>query len=1269
MKTPIFLILLLFLLPFAAMAQNIEDRLTLNPVPRTSQGIGAESDGLAGGRETAQSREFAARLRAAWAELRQDERRTRARPAPRPLPDQNIEADEQPVVRGRPGGVPRQLRAERGKHLPEPPGFERRQTRAAASHQEKARDFLRAWRGVLGIQRPDRELTPTRRQTDELGRAQVRFTQQYRDIPVWPAELTVHLNARGEVDLLDGAFVATPAKPIPRQPLLDARQAMKLALRALNLEADDLAAEIESLLIIYAPGEARPRLAWRLEIPRDLSTRWLLVVDALTGEILARYNRVQSVATQGGGTDLFGISRSLNLWNENGAYYLFDAQRNLETLSANNREDGNAFYVFSNAPNSGFPADAVSLAFNLSQSHDYFRYQHGRNSIDDQGMKLVGIMRWGYNQNNAFWTSAYNFAAFGDGLPFVAAMDVVGHEITHGVSDYSTGWGRNYYNQTGALNEAFSDIFGEMIEARHHGAADWVMGARAGLPDEFVRSLRQPAAYFFPTGLAYPSKMSEYRQLSEDNGGVHYNNTIVGHAYYLLAEGLSGAIGLGDAEKIFYRAMTRHLVSNSVFLDARYATIQSAEELFGAGSVQAQKTAEAFDAVEIYAQSGGGGGLDPAPSQAIGGEDAVIFVCPDNWGNPVLCRYEPGLDNSPGVYLSTNGVNRYQPPSVGAAGNVVAFVNQYNDLCLMATLGHGEECLGMAGTLHSVALSEDGNRMAFVPRDPNTGDPSNQITVMDMTTNQNRTYTLQAPTDSPQGTLLDIVLMADVLDFSPDGRLLVYDALNVLSLGNGQQYSAWNISALDLETGQSLVILPPEFGLDIGNPNMGQIHPDLLTFEAMDQATQQVMAFAADLYEGKLQAITDVTFSNLPLTPEYTGDDSQIIYTLPDSMSFSGYSLVNQPLAADGVTPAGSPGRWLNGGSLGAMYRRGEVSQLTYRLSVIRVGEGRVYSQPAGLDCGDACSALYGHNSSVTLSASGGAGWSFSGWAGDCGGNSNSVDVLLNSDKTCHAYFVQDSGGSSGGGRLINISTRASVRGNENDAFAGFVLSGSGSQSVLLRGIAAADGVDPELLLLRRDDGGNWVEQDSNDEWESHWSAQSLVNLASNLQLPDNNQNDAGMLLDLGEGVYSTQLSSGAGAGLEVVGVDALGASGPRLLNISTRAYVGDQADSAFAGFVIEGGSLQVMLRGIAAAGGVNPKLFLLRRDDGGNWVEQDSNDEWETHANAGAVGGLPENLQLPDTYQNDAGMLLTLEAGVYSLQLSSTGQPGRAVVGVDVVN
>ncbi len=281
------------------------------------------------------------------------------------------------------------------------------------------------------------------------------------------------------------------------------------------------------------------------------------------------------------------------------------------------------------------------------------------------------------------------------------------------------------------------------------------------------------------------------------------------------------------------------------------------------------------------------------------------------------------------------------------------------------------------------------------------------------------------------------------------------------------------------------------------------------------------------------------------------------------------------------------------------------------------------------------------------------------------------LEVSDNASLPAEVCETNNNDNSNSTARLANISTRANLAGGANDAYAGFMIEGSGTQSVLMRGIAssAGNGVDPNLSLLKLTNG-QWQNLGQNNEWEADNNAAGINSLASNLRLPDRNNNDAGMLRDLSSGVYSVVLSSNANHGLATVGVDALSDSQAKLVNISTRAYISGNANDAYAGFIITGtGTLQVLLRGIAAetGNGVDPTISLLKFNNG-QWQTLERNDEWENGTQAVAIRGLASNLQLPDRNANDAALLLNLAAGTYTLVLSSNGAAGLAVVGVDVI-
>ena len=804
--------------------------------------------------------------------------------------------------------------------------------------KKTAHTFLRSKKGLLRINEPDRELRFYQRQVDNIGRRHLRFSQQYSELPVWPAELIVHLKQNGDVDMMDGAFVQTPQKIIIR-PILDANDAIEKACKAIpNGEEASIS---KPDLIIYAPNYSIPRLAWKMELSVSVRHNWLVVIDALNGVALAAYNQVTTSTVSGSGLDLLGESKPLSVWEDGGTFYMADASKQMyngtsEPLGNNpegviiigdfrNQPFGeDLFYTTSETFTSGWLPDAVSLAYNLSETYDYYLERHSRDSIDGQGCTILGAVRLDQNYENAFWNSDLHMMFFGDAQPYAAALDVVAHELAHGVTSHTANL--VYKDQSGALNESFSDIFGEMVDARTRGSADWVIPSI--FQDPF-RNLKDPSSIDIGSGFGpYPSKMSEYIYTNEDRGGVHLNMTIVAHAFYLLAEGLDGAIGIRDAERIFYRALVYHLVANSQLIDGRLACIASAEELFGEGSVQALKTVEAFDAVEIFENTPT---PEPPDITPINGPDALLFIYYDlQRGGYLLGRREEG-DPSIGLQLSCNAVAE-KKPCVSGDGSLAVFVNSLYDLCMIDTNPSScEVCLGYPGLTNSVALSPDGKLFGIIFLDQ-YGLPSNSISVLNIETLEAKTFQLTAPVFDGDFSI-NTILFADTMEFTADSKFIVYDAFNVIELANGSKIGAWSIYSIDLETGHTQTIVPPALDYDISYPGLSQTSDNFITFDVLDVKNQLSYIFSGNLNNGELKVVS--TTLNSYGIPSYNGDDTAIIYTSANNYATpTGGYLLKQPIMGDRITPEGSSSSYMIDGEFGVIYRKGTFSPPASGISV-----------------------------------------------------------------------------------------------------------------------------------------------------------------------------------------------------------------------------------------------------------------------------------------------------------------------------------------------
>ena len=241
----------------------------------------------------------------------------------------------------------------------------------------------------------------------------------------------------------------------------------------------------------------------------------------------------------------------------------------------------------------------------------FFERVFGRRSIDGNGMRLDATVHYGTRFENAMWNGRQMVYGDGDGTifrRFTASLDVIAHELTHGVTQHSAALG--YSGQTGALNEHISDAFGIMV--RHYtlgqSASDgeWHIGRELFGPEAggcAVRSLADPGAAYDHPILGrdpQPSHMDGYIHTTEDNGGVHINSGILNHAFYLAARAIGGKTWevLG---RIWYSALTGRLRPEADFADFTRATVDIAGELYGnAGSIQ-RIVAEAWREVGLSA--------------------------------------------------------------------------------------------------------------------------------------------------------------------------------------------------------------------------------------------------------------------------------------------------------------------------------------------------------------------------------------------------------------------------------------------------------------------------------------------------------------------------------------------------------------------------------------------------------------------------------------------------------------------------------------------
>lgn len=285
-------------------------------------------------------------------------------------------------------------------------------------------------------------------------------------------------------------------------------------------------------------------------------------------------------------------------------------QPNRTIFNALHRSDAHATTVM-RVEGDGPVADvSTNQAYDgLGDTYRFYWDILARDSIDDAGLPLLGEVHFGRDYDNAFWDGERMMFGDGDGslfTGFTGAVDVIGHELTHGVTQNTLNL--LYTGQSGALNESISDVFGSLVKQYKLGQtadqADWLIGEGIlgpAMHGTALRSMKAPGTAF--EGDDQPATMSGYVETTSDNGGVHTNSGIPNHAFYVAATAIGGN-AWERAGRIWYRVMTARAVPPTAqFGTFAQATLNAAAALYGSGSAEATAVADAWIQVGVLTAS------------------------------------------------------------------------------------------------------------------------------------------------------------------------------------------------------------------------------------------------------------------------------------------------------------------------------------------------------------------------------------------------------------------------------------------------------------------------------------------------------------------------------------------------------------------------------------------------------------------------------------------------------------------------------------------
>ncbi|MFE6870284.1 M4 family metallopeptidase [Kitasatospora sp. NPDC057692] len=518
---------------------------------------------------------------------------------------------------------------------------------------------------------------------DANGARHLRYERTYAGLPVLGGDLIVHQDATGATTGVTKASQAA-LSGVNTTPKLAAPKAQEAALAAEAGSALDTAPR----LVVWA-ADGTPKLAWETVVSGKESdgtpSRLHVVTDAATGAVLSK---VEGIKT-GTGNGVFVGTVPLTTTQSGSSYQLKDGTRGGQyTTDMGNRTTGNGTLfskstdTWGNGSASNRESAAVDAQYGAAATWDFYKNTFGRSGIRNDGVGAFSRVHYDTGYVNAFWDDGCFCMTYGDGSGDthpLTELDVAGHEMSHGVTSATANL--NYSGESGGLNEATSDIFGNAVEFYANLSKD--------NPDYLVGELIDINGNGTP--LRYMDKPSKDGRSADSwysgvgNLDVHYSSGVANHFFYLLAEG-SGAkvingvsynsptvnnisltgIGRDKALQVWYKALTSYMTSTTNYAAARTATENAAKDLYGAGSPEVIAVGTAWAAVNVGTLPPDPGGVtvtNPG-NQSTKAGTAVNLAIKANGGTGALTYTATGLPAGLSINAST-GVISGTPTTIG----------------------------------------------------------------------------------------------------------------------------------------------------------------------------------------------------------------------------------------------------------------------------------------------------------------------------------------------------------------------------------------------------------------------------------------------------------------------------------------------------------------------------------------------------------------------------------------------------------------------------
>jgi Zn-dependent metalloprotease len=428
----------------------------------------------------------------------------------------------------------------------------------AASASAVGDAFWAEYGAAFGVRDAESELHLRSVSTDALGGRHLRYDQRYRGLEVFGRQLFLHLGAKN-VRSVNGAFASELR--LPTTPQVSATGAAWTASR--SVPARTILTTLDPVLLVYVDSLGGAHLAWSsyVSTARPVAL-WRVFVDALSGEVLRFHDDLHTVKSR-------------------------ETYTNNNTPACNTQDEpacvlpGTLLGTEAAPPGPG-NQDAVFTHANTGFAYDYYQ-AFGFDSYDDAGHTMRSTVDFGVNYNNAFWCGDPCAAAYGSLLdgeqmvygdgngvvfsPLGRDPDVVVHELTHAVTEKTAGL--DYFGQTGALNESYSDVHAVLANP-----PNWLVGEQSytpGTPGDALRDMIDPH------NGNQPADMSEFVNTAGDNGGVHINSGIPNRAAYLVSEGPGYGVGREVTKQLYFYSLTSCLSDIADFGEHLLCLLEAAD--------------------------------------------------------------------------------------------------------------------------------------------------------------------------------------------------------------------------------------------------------------------------------------------------------------------------------------------------------------------------------------------------------------------------------------------------------------------------------------------------------------------------------------------------------------------------------------------------------------------------------------------------------------------------------------------------------------------